>query len=102
MIRTMKRRTKVSNGNERKYYYNALESTRTTFKHIFLYLNGKCRYSIILSSNENIRPYHTQLSRKSVKRIREWKLKKTKEQNNIHGKIYKKFDDYEQWFSARY
>ena len=39
------------------------------------------RYSIILANNKNIRPGHTQLSRKSFKQIREWKLKKSKEQN---------------------
>ena len=56
----------------------------------FLYLNGKWRYSIILSSNENIRPCHTQLSRKSVKRIRERKLEKAKEQNKTAKNILRK------------
>ena len=53
----------------------------------FLHLDGKHRYSIILPNNENVRPGHTQLSRK---RIREQKLIKTKEQNKT-AKNTKKF-----------
>ena len=67
------------------------------------------KYSIILSNNENIGPGHTLFSRISFKRIREWKLKKPKEQNKTVKNtqkitiytVYKSDDDSEQWFLTR-
>lgn len=80
---------------------------------LFPYLDRKPKYSIILSNNKNIRWGHTLLSRKSFKRIKEWKLKKkTKEQNktgentqnllkkinSVHITIYRNNDNSHQWF----
>ena len=99
MIRTVKRRRKVNKASKKDKHWSktlwiCLENTRTILLHVFLDLDRKCRYSIILSNNENERPGHTQLSRKSFKRIWEWKLEKTKRTKQNSQKYNKKLTIY--------